>query len=386
MYFLWVLAAGIIGIVFYAAMTRSIEYLWAQRLFGKQRPKKQEDKPVSLTIGNNLHNLSLQDSSITHANPIIVKSINADELVDWETMIDPDNPPKESPKRIALEMGITLGGLLLAGPLIMGFVSYFLLLLVGIMLFLMFLQLVLAATGWKRKSESNNVDPRLLVLRVFSGGKFTESIRETWPGSVSMLAGPDGHGAEPRLFQTFSIYFKSNLDSDSALDEYAEHGYFARNKSELERALASHEFYPGKTNVLLCGHDIWCEAVISMLNRTDFVFFDVTGINRSATGCLFELEILLNTFALERVLFVCDDQTETDNFKAIISEIWAKTLPQSPNLHDTPAEVTLLHMGPKTSRLYARHSNNPYLAELYMAVFQLVIRHAEPSIANKYAR
>ena len=274
---------------------------------------------------------------------------------------------------------------LLSYTVVADLVQYSLLLILGFVICLVVFFFIRHALGWKPKIDPNNPDPRLLVFRGFDVGIFAASVCRTWPGSVSILAGPDGISHQPGLLEISSIYIKSLFATDLSLEEYAERGYFARNESELQRALSTHEYYRGKENVLLCSHEIWREAVIAMLQRTDFVVFDISGINRSATGCLFELGILLNTFPLERVLFLCDDQTNTDYFSEIISEIWISTSNESPNVHKAPAEVNLLCLDPISSRLYAREPQHPDLYELQLEIVQLLQRAKTGSVSTAVA-
>ncbi len=216
--------------------------------------------------------------------------------------------------------------------------------------------IVTAATGRSVEAErpltaptEATAPPRLLILRVFGDGNASNDILAFWKkiGGAFVLAGPDllaaGDGSDKA-----GLLLRSLFNAEQALDDYARQGRLARTEPELQRALAQQFPARGEDTVLLCGHDVWRGAILTMMSRTDFVIFDVSGFDEGNAGSAFELETLIDCFPLNRVLFL--STTNADYFKRLAQTFWAQRDSQGPNGDEMQAveaaPFTILNLPP----------------------------------------
>ncbi|HPS58765.1 MAG TPA: flagellar basal body-associated FliL family protein [Spirochaetota bacterium] len=97
----------------------------------------------------------------------------------------------------------------------------------------------------------------------------------------------------------------------------------------------------GKQINLYCFDNIWKKALREMLGRADVVLMDLRGFSRERKGCAFELSHLVNSFDLERVLFLVNGQTDQDYIRLTLQHEADKMSSDSPNAGKENLNITI---------------------------------------------
>jgi hypothetical protein len=197
-----------------------------------------------------------------------------------------------------------------------------------------------AATGVAR---AQGPERTLLLLRVFALGARSErlfdALSKRWlrAGSISMIAGPDLVTAtvEPHEFLEF-------MGGDLSRQ-------FVRGGEDLERRLASANHGPDpdgryRVNEFFCYADTWQQTMVRLAAGADAVLMDLRGFSPANQGCLFELQHLVASVDLRRVVFLIDDNTDRAFLLQALQQAWGARAAraQSP----TPApEARLARVG-----------------------------------------
>jgi hypothetical protein len=172
--------------------------------------------------------------------------------------------------------------------------------------------------------------PALLVLRVFSLGKRSNSLFDAitnywrYVGDVRLIAGIDlalSTVAPPE----FLAFVSGKLDQ-----------LFVREKSDLLRGFAQLDVRPDqdgrfRINEFFCHADTWQSALSILIKTTDVVLMDLRKFGERNAGCVFEIKVLLNFFPLERSIFIVDDTTNKSFLTKTVAEIWNDLGCESPN-------------------------------------------------------
>jgi hypothetical protein len=87
--------------------------------------------------------------------------------------------------------------------------------------------------------------------------------------------------------------------------------------------------YPARP--MLCHGSYWQSAVTHLLAKMDLVAMDLSGFTESHAGMLFELQHVVNSFPIERVVFLIDANTNKKFIEAQLQSMWAKMPEGSPN-------------------------------------------------------
>jgi hypothetical protein len=173
-------------------------------------------------------------------------------------------------------------------------------------------------------------DPKLLLLRVFSLGKRSEQLFDTFSklwryvGSIRLIAGPDlaTTTVEPHEFLDFL---------SGKLGERFISGPQAPTRRLAETA--PHRDFDGRyrVNEFLCRDDTW-KMVLDHLSRdSDAALMDLRGFSPRNSGCIFEINELLNLMRLDRVLFVVDSTTDEVFLRETLAQGWTNLRADSPN-------------------------------------------------------
>jgi hypothetical protein len=195
-----------------------------------------------------------------------------------------------------------------------------------------------AITGVAKPAGSS---PTLLLLRVFSLGNRSErlfdALSKRWlrAGSISMIAGPDlvMSTVEPHEFLDFVGGRLSRR--------------FVRSGADLEARLQAMARGPDpdgryRVNEFFCYADTWQPTMRSLAAGADAVLMDLRSFSASNQGCIFELEQLLDTVPLERVVLLLDDTTDGPLLERTLQDSWRRVRPDSPNLGSKPPAVRLV--------------------------------------------
>ena len=171
---------------------------------------------------------------------------------------------------------------------------------------------------------------RLLVLRVFSLGKRSEelfqAISRGWRyiGHVQLIAGPDLAAAtvEPHEFLDFlsGRLSRQFIDGPEAL---------SRRMVELD---ATPDFDGRfRVNDYFCHDDTWQMTLGELVNHSDAVLMDLRGFTRQNAGCAYELQALVNTTSLGKVVLTVDSTADSAFLEQTLREEWESMRPGSPN-------------------------------------------------------
>jgi hypothetical protein len=160
---------------------------------------------------------------------------------------------------------------------------------------------------------------RLLLLRVFGFQRRTErlfdEIGQRWrlAGSVKMIAGADlaMRTIDPGDFIAFAggrikqMFVQGTGDLVQRLQRLDE----TRDPDGRFRIA---EFF--------CHDDTWRPTLAALVMRTDAVLMDLRGFSRNNSGCLFELDQLVERGLLARTLFIIDDMTDVELFTSTVTQ------------------------------------------------------------------
>ena len=154
------------------------------------------------------------------------------------------------------------------------------------------------------KSSSSSLDgKKLLVLRVFSLGKRSErlfaAVGSLWRygGSVRLIAGPDlaTSTVEPHEFLDFvsGKLARRFIDRTETLD---------LRFSETDDAPDPDGRF--RVNDFFCRDNAWKTVLARLVRESDAVIMDLRDFSAQNSGCIYEIDELINHAPLERVVFV----------------------------------------------------------------------------------
>jgi hypothetical protein len=210
--------------------------------------------------------------------------------------------------------------------------------------FLPFLTWSLALTaGLGRIAATARTRParHLLLLRVFGFGRRSRRMldllgaRWRFLGSIEFIAAPDlaSRMLEP---STFLEFVRGRLGR-----------LFVRSVGDLRESLAGVDRSPDpdgrfRINQLFCSGEAWKAVVMQLMGEASLVVMDLRGFEPERRGCVFELQTLLDTVHLSRLVLLVDDTTDRGALEHLLVERWRHLDVDSPNLASTRAELLLL--------------------------------------------
>jgi tetratricopeptide (TPR) repeat protein len=163
---------------------------------------------------------------------------------------------------------------------------------------------------------------RLLLLRTFGFQKRTEglfdAIGQRWRfhGAVLMIAGTDlaARTINPADYLRF-------------LGRRLRHR-FIRTNADLQRNLERLDDLPDpdgryRINELFCGDHTWYKALVALLDRADVVLMDLRGFGPNNSGCVFELQQLVERGPVGQVFLTVDDTTDRPLLDLTIQDAWS---------------------------------------------------------------
>jgi len=181
-----------------------------------------------------------------------------------------------------------------------------------------------------RKNRNMVETPVLLFLRVFSLGKrsehFFDSISKVWlySGSISLISGPDlaTTTVEPHEFLDF---MGGRLSRQ-----------FVKGEKDLEERLSAMDLSPDpdgryRVNEFFCPADTWQMNMRQLALGSASVLMDLRSFSKTNQGCIYELQQLMNTIPLERLIFSIDDSTDRVFLETTVKDIWHSQTADSPN-------------------------------------------------------
>ena len=185
--------------------------------------------------------------------------------------------------------------------------------------------------------------PRLLLLRVFSLGRRSESLFGAfsllwlYTGSVRMIAGPDLANAtvEPHEFLDFLAgrLQRRFITGPAALDQRLAETSLRRDPDCRFRVF---EFF--------CHADTWQTVLRRLVRESDLVLMDLREFTSTNKGCIFELNELLDAVRLERLLLVVDRMTDEGFLTDVLQQGWVHISANSPNRTNARPRVRLYRL------------------------------------------
>jgi hypothetical protein len=185
---------------------------------------------------------------------------------------------------------------------------------------------------------------KLLLLRVFALGdrsrQLFRSLTLPWryTGPIRLITGPDlaTETVEPNEFLDFvgrklSTHF---IGGDDAL---------ARRLRELESRPDFDGLY--RVDELFCHDNTWAMALRALIDENHFVLMDLRHFSRSNEGCIYEVEELVNTVPLHRMMFIVDRTTDDAFLRATLADVWSRLDHASPNRGALEPRVRLFRLG-----------------------------------------
>ena len=181
------------------------------------------------------------------------------------------------------------------------------------------------------KSAREREPMRLLLLRVYGFGRRSRRLLDLlgtrWRllGSIDLIAAPDlaSRTVEP---STFLEFVRGRLKR-----------LFIRSPDDLKQRVASLDDQPDpdarfRINQLFCSDDMWKAAVMHLMSTASLVAMDLRGFGPHRRGCVYELETLLDTVPLDRLVFLIDWSTDRKGLEEILFAHWQRLAADSPNL------------------------------------------------------
>ena len=194
------------------------------------------------------------------------------------------------------------------------------------------------------KSARERPPMRLLLLRVYGFGRRSRRLLDLlgtrWRllGSIDLIAAPDlaSRTVEP---STFLEFVRGRLKR-----------LFIRSPDDLRARIASLDDRPDpdarfRINQLFCSDDMWKAAVTHLMGTASLVAMDLRGFGPHRRGCVYELETLLDTVPLDRLVFLIDWSTDRKGLEAVLFAHWQRLAVDSPNLAFPHPVLRLLDVG-----------------------------------------
>jgi len=181
-----------------------------------------------------------------------------------------------------------------------------------------------------RKKQIVGDVPQLLMLRVFSLGKRSETLygrlTRLWRyvGNTLFITGPDLAIAtvEPHVFLE---YLSGRLSSR-----------FIDSEDTLQQTIAQIDLISdsdGRFRIqdFFCFEDTWKMVLSRLVDESEVVLMDLRSFSAKNAGCKFEIEELVNHIPVERVIFVTDKTTDESFMHQSMVSAWESMSADSPN-------------------------------------------------------
>lgn len=262
-------------------------------------------------------------------------------------------------------------------------------------LILLLITLVFLVMGYRRNNRGDALNRQLLILRIFGSDGHTaflfREISRTWRflGSLITIADPSylryqysisSRENRRRFYGFFILYFIIMLSAAAFLKfqllDSLPSGFviiweqtgalsagfilgvaimtfsllfllppviivvyrrFISSTAKLTRAvqkITNSKKSPSgtfKSSTLFCIDNTWRKAVQQMLLLSKVVLMDLRGFSKQNNGCKYELELLIDSYPVNKILLLADEGPGLELIKKIIKEKWQRMLVTSPN-------------------------------------------------------
>lgn len=213
---------------------------------------------------------------------------------------------------------------------------------------------IVTVVGFRVLSGKLECQPHhLLLLRVFGFGRRSSRLmdliaaRWRYIGNICLIAAPDlaARTIEPGKLLAMLRGRLGRL--------------FVHDPAEFEQRLTEIDERrdpDGRFRVaeLFCAGEVWRAAVTSLMTEVDVVVMDVRSFGPAHQGCVFELQTLLDTVPLERLMLLVDSGTELEFLKQVLDGRWQELRIDSPNARTAAPTTRLIEVNGSESRV-VRH-------------------------------
>ena len=179
----------------------------------------------------------------------------------------------------------------------------------------------------------------LLLLRVFrsDGQRLLEDLMQRWRylGPIRLIAGTDlvESTIEPHEFFEF---LGGRLTRA-----------FVKGKEDLEHRLSERTLVPDPDGLyriedFFCHSDNWQMTVSYLAQSADAVLMDLRGFTSARRGCTFEIQMLMRSVHVNRVVFLVNDSTDFSFLDQTLRRAWQNMPSDSPNVDSGHHQVRLI--------------------------------------------
>jgi len=193
----------------------------------------------------------------------------------------------------------------------------------------------------RRRLQPNETPRTLLLLRVFGFDRriqrFLQDIGQRWRrmGPIRLVAGADLVNAtiEPHEFFNF---MNGRLSRAFVKDRQDALGRLSASPIEADPdGLYRVEDY-------FCHADTWRMTVSILARSSDAILMDLRGFTVDNQGCVFELECLVASAPLDRILLLVDHTTDIGAVEDVLRRAWSVMPESSPNRGAGPKRLRIL--------------------------------------------
>jgi hypothetical protein len=178
----------------------------------------------------------------------------------------------------------------------------------------------------------------LLLLRVFALGKRSEALFDRlnsyWRelGPIQLIAGPDL--AATTLEPDQMLAFVKGKLSEA----------FCRSSDEVENRVHTMDLLPDvdgrfRFNQLFCSDSVWQLALSKLLSTSHVVLMDLRSFSPQNVGCLYEIQVLLGSVPIERMVLLTDDTTDQNFLRDTLAREMQQISASSPNVGQASPRV-----------------------------------------------
>ena len=198
---------------------------------------------------------------------------------------------------------------------------------------------LLAGWGLHRRRQAAPPAPRtLLLLRVFGNDRRTQRLLEDlgrrWRhlGPIRLIGGTDAASATIEPFEFFE-FLNGRLSRA-----------FIKDRRDLESRLAASAAIPDPDGLyriedFFCHDDTWRITVARLARDAAAVLMDLRGFAPANRGCIFEIEELVATVPLQRIVLLVDASTDLAFLEQTLHGAW-RAVPED-SLNAAPGEHRL---------------------------------------------
>lgn len=182
------------------------------------------------------------------------------------------------------------------------------------------------------KPSPGRLPRQLLVLRVFSLGKKSEQlfnyVSAAWlpQGPIKLIAGFDLTNTVVDI-DDILIYLSGRIRKRFCLNS----ALIKTNIGKIDKAPDIDGRY--RVNELYCNNSTWKEVLNQLLPKTDLVLMDLRAFAVQHKGCAHEIQQIIYTTPVEKVIFICDPVGAAPNSDMckLMKAAWEEIPVTSPN-------------------------------------------------------